>query len=140
MIQTPDAQCNREINFSYSLLPHLGNWTDANIHHENLLFQAPVLINQSENKINIKELISFSSDLLLSTVKRAEDNDSLYVIRLFNPLDNELSHCTMQLNFPFKTVYLLNLNEEIIKTFTSSASQIEFHAAPLQILTFGIQI
>ncbi len=138
LIETPEAQCNREINFSYAIFPHKGIWEEADIQKEQLIYQTPIITNHSDLLLNTKNLITLSNKLLVSILKRAEDNDNLYILRVFNPYNKKFNNCRLKFNFPYKKITLLNLNEDgMIKEFSN---EVEFEAKPHQILTFGIEI
>ncbi len=138
LIETPDAQCNREIEFSYSMLPHKGNFSKRQINDESLVFQSPLITRQNNNRTEISDFINVSPKLTVSTLKRSEDNENMYILRVFNSFDKTLTNCEINLNFNFKKVYSLDLNE-VVKS-SIDKSKIIFKAEPFQILTFGIEL
>ena len=138
LIETPEAQCNREIEFYYAIYPHTGNWEKKQIQDESLIYQTPLLVNQSGLEIISQTLITLSPKLTVSSFKRSEDKENLYILRVFNPHKEELHNCEISLNFTFKKLYSLNLNEEIINE--QDKNKLTFKAEPFQILTFGIEI
>lgn len=140
LIETPDAQCMREIIFSYAILPHMGSWEEAGIQNEELIYQTPLVTNQSNKKTEIKEMIEVTSPLLVSTFKRSEDKQNTYILRIFNPLDKLLKNCNISLNFPIKKLCMLNLNEDILSTINNFKGQLDLEVKPYQILTLGIEI
>ena len=140
MIETPEAQCNREINFSYAIYPYSGNMQISNVYENQLAHQVPLITSQSSSQIDKPSIIASSKELVLSILKRAEDNENLYIIRLFNPTDKNLFNCFLCLNFEYKRVLLLNLNEDSKKTIDSSDRKINFDLKPFEIITFGIEI
>lgn len=140
MIMTSEAQCNREIDFSYSIFPHKGSWEDAKVHEEQILYQVPLITNQSNQPLNISSFIEIPRECILSALKRSEDKENVYILRLFNPFNKTLNDCKLKLNFQFKSLSLLNLNEELIDTLKSSKDILNFQMKPYQILTFGIEV
>ncbi|OGI13441.1 MAG: hypothetical protein A3I68_00755 [Candidatus Melainabacteria bacterium RIFCSPLOWO2_02_FULL_35_15] len=138
LIETPEAQCNREIEFTYAIYPHTGNREKKQIQNEFLIYQTPLIINQSGSMINFHGLITVSPKLTVSSFKRSEDKENLYILRVFNPNNKELNNCEINLNFRFKKLYFLDLNEEI--TSIVNNDKLVFKAEPFQILTFGIEI
>ena len=141
LVQTPDAQCNRTIEFNYAIYPHNENINNSEITKEELLFQIPILINQSSENLNINSLIKLSEELTLSSLKRSENNNELYILRLYNPNTVNVSGGYLSLNFDFKRLYLLNLNEEKKEDITKHYNdQIKFNVKPFEIITFGIEI
>ncbi len=138
LIKTPEAQCNREIEFAYAIYPHTGNGEKKKIQDESLIYQTPLISNQSYSTNNLQSLITLSPKLTVSTFKRSEDKENLYVLRVFNQSNERLNHCEVSFNFAFKKLYSLNLNEEIATIFNKD--KLIFTAEPFQILTLGIEI
>lgn len=139
LIETKDAQCNREIIFSYSILPHFGNWENQNIEQEQLIFQTPLLLNQSNLQINSRFFQIEPKKLVLSCLKRSEEKENIYILRLFNPSNKKIENCSIKFNFSLKRVTLLNLNEEFKDTINKLKDHINFEIGPHQILTFGLE-
>lgn len=140
LIQTPGAQCNREIEFSYAIYAHLGDWKSALVHKMQNIYQTPLIKNQADCKLNVDSLLSVTNTLIVSSLKPSEDTDNLFIFRLFNPYDEVVSDCMIKLNFLHKAIYKLNLNEEIENKIEHKNEHFTFHMQPFQILTFGIEI
>lgn len=140
LIETPEGQCNRMIEFSYALFPHTGGWKEANLHNEGLRFQVPILKNQSNQKFDLASFITFPKELILSSIKRAEEKENLYIVRLFNSTGSKLNNCNINLNIKPQKVYLLNLKEEIIYLIAKSKNKFSITINPYQIVTFGLEI
>lgn len=135
-LETPEAQCNRLIEFNYSI--YLQEDSHEDMQKEQLKYQVPVFSFESKTKMEFAQLIDIAPDVVLSSFKRSEYNENLYIIRLFNP-SNRSINTRLGLNFPFKKVFLLNLNEEIEKTYDSK-KQLNLDIGQHQIITVGIEI
>lgn len=140
LIETPEAQCNRQIEFAYALYPHLGNWEDAKIQQEQLLYQSPLLTNQSSLQTNIPSLVTVSRDVVVSSFKKAEDKDNAYILRLYNPTNKTIDDCYIEIGIPIKKIFLLTLNEEVKNALNKTNGRINFQVKPYEILTFGFEI
>lgn len=142
LIETPDAQCNREIKFSYSIFPHLTNIEPFKIYQNHLAHNVPLLVNQSTKPFESTSLLTFSENLILSCFKRAEDKENVYILRLFNPTGKNVNSCRLSLNFKYKKAYFLNLNEEQLnnKYQFNAKGQVDFDVKPFGIVTFGIEV
>ncbi len=142
LIETPDAQCNREIKFSYSIFPHLVNVEFFDVYKKQITHNIPLLVNQSSSVFENTSLVDFSETLILSSFKRAEDKENVYILRLFNPTDKNVNSCKLNLNFKYKKAHFLNLNEEQLNSRYqfNSKGQIDFDAKPFEIITFGIEV
>ena len=66
--------------FAYALVPHAGGWREAGIVREGVLFNAPLRWTEAAPE----EMFASVDDenLVLDTIKRAEDSDAL-VLRLY---------------------------------------------------------
>lgn len=136
-IVTTDAQCNREINFDYSIYPHSGNFEEADVCIEQLLYQSQPVVNQSDETVNLKNMITTGSEILVSALKKSDDNENIYIARFFNPLDKELENCEIKINLPVRNIYLLTLNEKIVEKINT---RLIFKIKPFEIITLGIEI
>jgi alpha-mannosidase len=76
----PDPLADRgRHRFTYAVYPHAGGWQDGGVVREGLDFNVPFLWGRA----SIETLFSCdSSDLIIDTVKMAEDGDAL-VLRLY---------------------------------------------------------
>lgn len=138
LIETPEAQCNREIEFSYSIFPHTGSSEKSLIQDESLIYQTPLNISQSDLYFNLDSFITISPKLTISSLKRSEDKENTFILRVFNPTNEQLNNCEVKVNFDCKKISSLTLNEEILDT--CKQNKITFQAKPFQILTFGIEV
>ena len=86
------SQCLGKNKFHYAFLPHTGNWEEGNVWGQSEQFNLDFIMCQIAPTAHGKnaETHSFleigSEKLSVSAVKRAED-ESGYVVRLFNPSD-----------------------------------------------------
>lgn len=139
---TPDAQCLGTRTFEYAVVPHINTWDEADIPAMAIEFNALPLAVQNVIKINnlsedvklfkvetltkhiesqIPSIDLLSSDLItinnnkliVSAVKRAEDEDAL-IIRLYNGCANVVDSAQMKINIRnISYVILTNFNETI---------------------------
>jgi alpha-mannosidase len=121
LLETPDAQMPRLMNFSYSLTTHNGDWevsrSDRAAYEHNYRPIAMALDYdpmRPEKRKSLPEEISIvemePDDLLLSAVKKAEDRPSL-IVRCFNPL-GKIRKARLRIYKQAQKAYLVNLNEE----------------------------
>ena len=140
LFKTPEGQCNREIEISYSIYPHTGDCNIAKTSKEQLLSQVPIIKNQTSKNYNIDSLITIEDNVIVSSIKKSEKDKNIYIIRLFNPENKNIKGCKLILNFLFKKVRILNLNEEIIRTASVSKRSINLGIKPYEIITIGVEI
>jgi mannosylglycerate hydrolase len=89
------SQCLGKNVFRYAFMPHKGNWEDANVWGESERFNLQFAVAQIAPTAHGKNPLAHSfielatERLNVSAVKRAEDNSG-YVVRLFNPSDKAI--------------------------------------------------
>jgi len=135
-LETPDAQCNREIEFNYSVYVHD---VESDVFEEQIKHQVPILSYESKMKMEFQQLLNISPELVLSSFKRSEDNEKMFILRLFNPHKKQIDNCKLNINFPYKEVLMLNLNEEK-QSFLDKNKEITFSINSFQIITLGILV
>ncbi|HEY7782562.1 MAG TPA: glycoside hydrolase family 38 C-terminal domain-containing protein [Ktedonobacterales bacterium] len=119
MEYTPEAQCLGQHVFEYAIVPHPGTWReeDALPLREAQAFEAPLRARlTSAHQGKLPGAWSFATvepgAVVLSAVKRAEDEDAL-VVRLYNPTERALE-TTLRMLFPFREARLATLNEALV--------------------------
>ena len=120
-IATPEAQIQRKLTFSLSVLPHRGSWDQAEVWRQALAFNNPPRAfttgmeknrsaftpgTQSPRRSFIKVE---GQNAILSTLKKAEIGDAL-ILRLYNPSDIP-AQATLQLPFIPASIHLSGLDE-----------------------------
>ena len=120
-IATPEAQIQRKLTFSLSILPHRGAGTRRRSGGRRWLFNNPPRAFTTGMEKNRPALIpgtqparrSFLSvtgqNVILSSVKKAEAGQAL-VVRLYNPSD-DVTEALLQLPFEPMSVHLAGLDE-----------------------------
>lgn len=143
-IQTPEAQCQRKINFNFSILA-----SGQDLPPEKPYFELSQKHNlqsfETAKEFSFTNLIKIQDPIQLSSFKRSEDKNNMLILRLYNPTNKAIKNINISLNFPVKKLYKLNLNEKSIygikikKTSSSTEAQ-ELNINPFSIITIGIQI
>jgi alpha-mannosidase len=86
------SQCLGKHTFHYAVLPHRGNWADADIWKASEQFNLPLVLAQTAPTDGGREPIQKSflqvtpDRLHVSAVKRSENKNG-WIVRLFNPFD-----------------------------------------------------
>ncbi len=138
------GQCLRTLDYEYAVVPHAGNWQQADIYGEAMELNTPPAVFQiSPHSTNHGTLPPSASlwavaapGLVLSCFKRAEDRDSC-ILRLFNP---GALPCTSTIQLPHTVTHawLTNLDEERLQPLTVSNGAVEVTAASNAILTLEL--
>lgn len=120
-IATPEAQIQRKLTFSLSVLPHRGRWDQAEVWRQALAFNNPpraYTTGMEKNRPTLtpgtqparRTFLSVTGrNVVLSSVKKAEAGEAL-VIRLYNPSE-EKTEAVIQLPFAPSDVQLAGLDE-----------------------------
>jgi alpha-mannosidase len=102
----PDADMGRH-RFAYALVPHAGDWRDAGVVAEAVLFNAPLVRTNAGWE---GSFATVDGGLVLDTIKRAEDSDAI-VLRLYEPHGGR-GVARVTLAAPFVSARRANLLEE----------------------------
>jgi len=140
----PDETADRcQHQFTYSLLPHRGDWRQGNVIHEAYELNTPLLAAPSTggqsgglpNSFSFAELDA--GHVILETVKKAEEGDA-WIVRVY-----ESQQCTnpaVRLSFgrPLRKVVECNLVEEGEDPVGCRDNQVIFPISPYEIKTFKV--
>jgi alpha-mannosidase len=122
-IATPEAQIQRKLTFSLSILPHRGKWDQMEVWRQALAFNNPprAYTTAMENKKLVpahgaqsgrRSFLSISGqNVILSSVKKAEAGKAL-VLRLYNPSE-EFTEAVIQLPFTPAVINLAGMDENV---------------------------
>ena len=141
-IETPGAQCLGGHRFRYALIPYAGHWEEARIWEPALELNTVLVGTQVQRSRGLlRSPAAFLSvdppELLLSTVKLAEEEDAL-VLRLHNLTDRPQSGA-VELFADISAVAEVNLNEEEQERLVlSSSRRFAIQAGPFQIKTVKV--
>ncbi|HEX2999931.1 MAG TPA: glycosyl hydrolase-related protein [Armatimonadota bacterium] len=113
--ETPGAQCLGRQVCRYAIYPHAGSWEEADVWQQAHAFNTPVRCVQAtehpgELPANASLLELRPNNLVLSAVKRAEDEEAV-IVRFYNPTAVP-AEGDLRLHFPVTAAYRANLNEE----------------------------
>ncbi|TRZ49969.1 hypothetical protein D4S03_07510 [bacterium] len=155
-IATPEAQIQRKLTFSLSILPHRGRWDQVEVWRQALAFNNPPRAYTTGMEKNRPVLThgarparrSFLSvtgrNVVLSSVKKAEDGETL-VLRLYNPSD-EMTEAVIQLPFVPAGIQLAGLDESARPASESEAApvseaggRVRVAIAPWKVVTLRVE-
>lgn len=127
IIETPDAQLLKEMDFSFGFMTYNSNINDSNVDTLAKAYNTPVevytyakflngrlIFSQREiegTKPSRTSLFETENKLVVSAIKKAEDDEGL-ILRLFNGKDHKNVSDTIKFNFDISQAYYTNLKEE----------------------------
>ena len=127
IIETPNAQLLKEMEFNFGFTTYQGDINDANIdtlakqYNTNIevytyaeFLNGRLIFSQREiegNNESVHSLFETQGNLVVSAIKKAEENDG-YIIRLFNGKDHKNVSDNIKFNFDIHEAYYTNLKEE----------------------------
>jgi alpha-mannosidase len=107
---SPDPDADQgEHRFTYALMPHAGGWREAGVVAEARRFNQPLLWAQGRAEARAFAAVD-GDDLVLDTIKRAEDGDAL-VVRLYEA-HGARGTARLRLGFPVTGARFANLLED----------------------------
>jgi len=139
----PDPDCDiGEHTFSYALFPHVGSFQESGVIREATLFNHKAIICASPGPLKLSTSISLfntnSDSIVIDTIKKPEDDDKAFVIRLYESWGGR-KHINLNSYYSLKRVARVNIledtEEEIIKFTTNS---VPLYFTPFQIQTIKL--
>ncbi len=144
----PDAHADEGLHrFTYSLLPHAGDWREAQTVRRAYELNVPVVCaagrkkapNVSTTGITSSSFIQVDcTHVILETVKPAEDGAGL-IVRLYEA-HNQRGRGTLTFVTPLLSAQECNLLEEPISDAPYQGNTLAFQVRPFEIKTFRIRL
>lgn len=136
---SPYDKADRGINkFTYSLYPHTGDYRTGKTVQEGYALNIPLEISKvdanSGNMADNYSLVKSSSEnVIVETIKKAEDDNSV-IVRLYETY-NQKSNATVTANFDFKEVYICDMMENNIEKVENNGKDVELKVKNFEIVT-----
>jgi alpha-mannosidase len=125
--------------FSFAVMPHVGSWCDAGVVAQSFAFNSPLLWTRGD-ATRLGNEYSFagveSADLVLDTIKKAEDSDEV-VVRLYET-HGARGTTSLRVDVPFTRAVRCNILEDEGEELTVNNGVIEVPYTPFQII--GIKL
>lgn len=140
----PDPEADQgEHLFTYSLLPHAGNWRERTIpaaYH----FNDPLLALDTHSREGglpggqqpLTLVESDSPNVVIETIKRAEDGNGI-IVRLYEA-HRQRGPVTLRTHFPLEGAWLTNLLEENVEALQVETGICVLNVTPYQIITLRL--
>ncbi|NEQ70342.1 MAG: alpha-mannosidase, partial [Symploca sp. SIO2D2] len=143
----PDPAADRGIhNLTYALYPHSGNWQSADTvrrgYELNLplqLMSCPAPNSDGDQSLPpLGQLLNLSAqNLILTTLKRAEDNSKQWILRCYESQGNS-AELLLESDLGLSIAYPVNLLEAPLPLPETSHNGQIFKIAPWQIASFAV--
>jgi alpha-mannosidase len=147
----PDAHADEGVHrFTYSLLPHTGDWREAQSVRRAYELNVPVVCVAGEKQA-ASIPASFTTGrtsssflqvdcphVIVETVKPAEDGDGL-IVRLYEA-HNQRGRGTLTFLTPLLSAQECNLLEEPIQQVSCQGNRLSFQVRPFEIKTFRVRL
>jgi alpha-mannosidase len=142
---SPDPEADQGLHrFTYSLLPHQGDWRTAQTVRRAYELNVPVLATPAFLPADQPEPVSSSflstdcSHVIVDTVKPAEDGRGV-IVRLYEA-HNQRGKGSLTFATPLLAAEECNLLEETLGTADYQANTLRFQVRPFEIKTFRVQL
>jgi mannosylglycerate hydrolase len=127
MLKTPEAQCQGEMEFEYSIIPHEFDVEKSKVYKEAYQFNTSLLafnVNKNDKGFlkDTQKLIDIDSDIILISSIKNSKADNKMLIRLYNPTDKKCS-TKITLFKKFKKAFLADLKEDYILEIDSENNE-----------------
>ena len=142
MFPDPEADLG-EHRFTYSLLPHSGDWRNGTVPAAYAL-NNPLIVHRAQgdpqgaSAADRQSLVQVDApQIIVETVKQAEDGDGL-IVRVYEH-ERTQQRFGLQAGFPIAEASRCNLLEENEELLDVTAGKVALRAAPYQILTLRLK-
>lgn len=142
---SPDPEADQGLHrFTYSLLPHQGDWRDAQTVRRAYELNVPVLVSHGFLAEKQSEPIASSfistdcSHVVIDTVKPAENGQGL-IVRLYES-HNQLGRGKLTFATPLLFAEACNLLEESLGKVDVQGNVLPFEIRPFEIKSFRVQV
>ena len=140
----PDPQADQgEHRFTYSLLPHDGDWRAAGVvgaaYALNDPLQAAYLPAAQTGALPERFSLAraLQDGVVIETVKRAEDGDA-WILRLYESHGRRHAAARLEFGLPLRQAAACNLLEEVTAPLDFSTDTMAFPLGPFEIRTFKL--
>lgn len=124
--------------FTYSLLPHAGDWVDGGTVQEAWALNNPLTLTEGASAFAGRSLLKLdSSNVMIDAVKKAEDGDGL-IVRL-HEFTGARGTVRLTSDFPLAGWQETDLMERPIGEMQMQPD-VEFHIQPYEIKTFALRL
>ncbi len=131
-------------SFTYSLLPHRGDWREGDITRQAYDLNIPVLakiVAPGNSNGSLPSEFEFAQtnqkNVILDTIKKAEDGDG-WVIRLYEFQQKRCPLVQIEFGKKLRRAFEVNLMEEDTKPAQFDENRLSFSITPYEIKTFVI--
>jgi alpha-mannosidase len=132
----PDADQGAH-EFTYSLLPHLGDWREGETVRQAAQLNVPLVAVPTAAQEPAISYVSVAGPAIVETLKPAEDGDGV-ILRLYEPGGGR-GLVTVQHRLPFGSVVACNLAEDDQEVVPAAGGAFSFEIKPYQIRTFRLR-
>jgi alpha-mannosidase len=135
----PDPEADQgEHRFAYSLLPHAGSWGETTISQAYAL-NDPLIVQSASQASSLQPISLLSAEpanIVVETIKRAEDGDGL-IVRLYES-QRRRSKARLHLGFRLNGAWRTNLLEENQTELTPDGNILTISVRPYEIVTLRL--
>lgn len=137
------AQCIGPFEWTYSIYPHKGDWTES-VYEQAEDLNLPLEPAQAGPHVgHLPKNLSFievcGKNLQVTALKRAEDRPASMVLRLFNPTGQAIEG-QIRLHQPIREAWLLNMNEERRERLACNGNTVSIQVPLKKIMTLEFMI
>jgi alpha-mannosidase len=139
---SPDPLCDRaQHQFVYSLLPHEGDFVQAQVYKEGYALNVPLRVigvaSSSGGKAQSDSFLLIDSPyVMIEAVKKAEDSNGI-IIRLYETSGRSVS-TELHVKIPYSKATLVDLMEQELQQIAQGEKSIKLSFTPFEIKTLQL--
>ncbi len=135
--QTPSIGAETGVrSFTYAVMPFVENFADSLVIEKAYELNSPVIVKEGYSEQ--KSFLSVSEkNIIIDTVKFAEDNSGDIIIRMYES-KNTYTSCKLKFGFNLKAAYITDMLEKEMKSLEVHDNEIELVFKPFKVVTVRI--
>jgi alpha-mannosidase len=134
-------ELGRPMNFHYALVPHRGDWREAEVYRDGLELTHPLIVRKcASHKGDLPATWSLfestAPNVVLTAFKPGPDNST--IIRLYEAAGKPTKNVGLKFHAKFASAFQANLLEDSTGKLKVSKNSIEFDLHPFEIKTIKL--
>lgn len=137
---SPNPLADQEVHhFTYSILPHEGDWREANTPEKAYMLNIPVLTGcGAGEKTELPAFVQLDKENVMMEVVKQQLNGEDTILRLYECFGKR-TEVTMTLGWTPESIKLVNMLEDELDDVAFDGREVRFTVKPYEIVTFKIK-
>lgn len=143
MTSDTGLQMHKTLSFDYALVPHMGDWRQAEVYRDGYEFNNPLICHKAgihkgrlPQKWSMLELSH--NNVIVTAMKPGSDGST--IVRLYEASGNATAGVIIKSRVAIRSAHEASLMEDTIKALKIEGNTLRFDLEPFEIKTFKLQL